>query len=79
MSKELHRLLTELTLAAVQSDVIGVQSLKHRLQPLQVLLKSRSIQPEVIDVARHTMTLQITQDFRHSLLELRRSRCWSKR
>ena len=60
MSEEVHRLLTELTLAAVQSDVVRVQPLKHRLQPLQVLLESRTIQAEVIDVARHTMTLQVT-------------------
>jgi hypothetical protein len=57
MSKEIHRLLAKLTLAAVQPDVVGIQPLKHRPQPLPVLLESRSIQPEIIDVARHTMTL----------------------
>jgi hypothetical protein len=71
MSEEIHRLLlTELTLAAVQSQVIGIQPFEHRLQPLQVLLESRTIKPEVINVARHTMTLQVTQNFRHPLLKL---------
>jgi hypothetical protein len=60
MSEEVHRLLTELTLAAVQSQVIGIQPFEHRPQPLQALLERRTVQPELIDVARHTMTLKIS-------------------